>query len=108
VAKGKFRWFEAVATDDRIPLGERAVLMYAVIIDVHGSNGQGTFRVNQKTLAGRCHTSRQTVNAALNRARRLGYLRKVERRESGPGRIGGDLWQLILPRALAEGDDWWG
>jgi Helix-turn-helix domain len=94
---GKFDWINAVHADDRIPLGEKAVLVYAAIFDVLG--GTDTFCIRQDTLADHCGTSRKTVGCAIRRARSLGYLAVAQQHRPGPGAHRGDELRLTLPES---------
>jgi Helix-turn-helix domain len=94
---GKFDWISAVYADDRIPLGEKAVLVYAAIFDVLG--GTNKFCIRQDTLAGHCGTSRKTVGCAIRRARSLGYLAVAQQHRPGPGGHRGDELRLTLPES---------
>jgi hypothetical protein len=91
----KFDWLRAILADKRIPGGEKAVLAYAAVFDV--LNGRDTFCIRQSTLAMHCGTSKRTVNAAVVRAKKLGYLKVSRERERGAGRNGADELRLTAP-----------
>jgi hypothetical protein len=94
----KFAWLKAVYAAPRkigFTDGEKAVLAYVAVFSVLA--GHDTFCVRQSTLAGHCGTSQRTVNAAIVRAKSLGYLAVSRERERGVGRNGADELRLTAP-----------
>lgn len=91
----KFAWLRAVHADDRIPLGEKAILGHAAIFDVF--NGSDVFCIRQATLADHCGTTERTVRQAIKRAKTLGYLVAGQPRKRGPGAHRADELRLTMP-----------
>lgn len=104
----KYAWFRAIYAETRptpgskkgFTDGEKAVLGYIAMIKV--LTGKDTFRIRQSTLSEQCGTSRQTVNSAIGRAKRLGYLTVNERHKPAPGRNTPAEWQLLIPEPCKE------
>ena len=93
----KFAWLRAVYQQPKFPPGEKAVLAHIAVFNV--MSGRDTFRVRQSTIADQSGITRQTVNAAIGRGKRLEYLDLADPRESGWGRGGADELRLILPES---------
>ena len=93
----KFAWLRAVYQQPKFPPGEKAVLAHIAVFNV--MFGRDTFRVRQSTIADQSGITRQTVNAAIGRGKRLKYLDLADPRESGWGRGGADELRLILPES---------
>jgi hypothetical protein len=91
----KFVWLRAVFGQPEFTAGEKAVLAHIAVFNVMA--GRDTFRVRQSTIAENSGITRRTVNAAIQRGKRLKYLTLADAREPGWGRSGADEIRLILP-----------
>jgi biotin operon repressor len=96
----KFTWLKTMFCDRRIPGGEKAVLAYIGAISVF--SGKDSFSTKQATLAERCGTTEKTVNKAITKAKRLGYLVVGEPRKVGRGYKRADTLRLITPETTED------
>ncbi|WP_100474421.1 hypothetical protein [Mycobacteroides abscessus] len=96
----KWKWFDLVVADPRIPAGEKIVLVRQVVKAV--VNGGDTFRVRQQLVAASTATNERTVQRAYKRAIELGYLELVvERLRGSKGKS--DTYRLLVPADSAVG-----
>ncbi|TEA06272.1 hypothetical protein [Mycobacteroides salmoniphilum] len=97
----KWKWFDLVVADSRIPAGEKIVLVRQVVKAV--LNGGDTFRVRQQLVAASTATNERTVQRAYKRAIELGYLELVaERLRGSEGKS--DTYRLLMPADSAVGE----
>ncbi|WP_423488157.1 hypothetical protein [Mycobacteroides sp. PCS013] len=90
----KWKWFDLVVAERRIPAGEKIVLVRQVVKAV--LNGRDTFCVRQQTVAASTATNERTVQRAYKRAIEIGYLELVTERLRGSGGKS-DTYRLLMP-----------
>jgi hypothetical protein len=92
----KFRWFENMCCDGKIPPAHRLILGYCAIRYATESEGF-IIRVRQQTIAENLCMARKTVNEAFRTGRERGWVEKVSEHRRGPGHHSGDTWRLRMP-----------
>jgi hypothetical protein len=95
----KFRWFEAMYHDARIPLGQRAIVGYCGIRYAMESEGY-LVKIRQQTVADHLGVHVNTVAAAFKSAQRRGWMRMVGERQRGRGHHEPDTWELTTPTEI--------
>lgn len=95
----KFNWLRAVYAAD-FSGAEKAVLAHVAMFSV--LTGEDTFCVKQATIAEHCGMTRATVNTAISKAKRHGYLVLAEARKPGWGKHAADTLRLAVPESCQE------
>jgi hypothetical protein len=89
----KFRWFEDMSGDGKIPPAHRFILGYCAIRYAKESEGY-LIRVTQQTIADNLGMARKTINEAFRSGRERGWVERVAEHQRGPGHHGADTWRL--------------
>ncbi|OBI62932.1 hypothetical protein A5667_00085 [Mycolicibacterium fortuitum] len=96
----KFVWFMAVQADTRLSAADKYVLQNAAITYVNHLKREDTFYVRQAVMAERFGVGLRTVEQAISRAKRMGYLVVDKPRKRGPGHHIPDRYRLVIPEEL--------
>ncbi|WP_301120304.1 hypothetical protein [Mycolicibacterium fortuitum] len=97
----KFEWIDAVCLDERLTVGERYVLMGAILRFINTPFGK-TFQVKQTTIADRLAVSPRLVKSTMKNARELGWLILDAHRRRGAGNHAADAYRINIPELGAD------
>lgn len=97
----KFEWIDAVCLDERLTVGERYVLMGAILRFINTPYGK-TFQVKQTTIADRLAVSPRLVKSTMKNARDLGWLILDAHRRRGAGNHAADAYRINIPELGAD------
>ena len=96
----KFGWIMAVQADTRLSPADKYILQNAAITYVNHLKREDTFYVRQAVMAERFKVGLRTVEQAISRAKRMGYLVVDTPRKRGPGHHVPDSYRLVIPEEL--------
>jgi hypothetical protein len=98
MSDAKFRWFEAMSHDQKIPPIQRFIIGYCGIR--YARAPEYLICVRQQTIADNLGFHVNTVAAAFKTAQGRAWLRRVGERQRGRGKRGGDTWELVQPQEI--------
>jgi hypothetical protein len=111
VSDAKFRWFEAMNHDEKIPLAQRGVLGYCGIRYAMESEGY-LIKVRQETIAANLGSDVKTVKRAFAAGRNRGWLIKSVQGQRGRGHHEPDTHVLAMQDGMGDSpgthSDKWG
>ncbi|KHO21822.1 hypothetical protein [Mycolicibacterium setense] len=96
----KFGWIMAIQADTRLSPADKYILQNAAITYVNHLKREDTFYVRQAVMAERFKVGLRTVEQAVSRAKRMGYLVVDTPRKRGPGHHVPDTYRLAIPEEL--------